>query len=162
MECSLWTKTQFLPSNDPRRASEWSNWWKISYHKSSSEQGNEVTFFSTKDFRMESSRQVYQMHFAIPCTQVHSSAMEIYIGSWSNGQKPKAYIWSVWKHSSCATLLPLQNQGGHPHKIVASSYDLMLTLPHYIQNLFPITVFTCSDYTNQILDYCKRGKLCKN
>ena len=42
---------------------------------------------------------------------------------------------------------------GHPHKIVASCYDLMLTLPRYIQNFFPITVFTRSGCTNQILDY---------
>lgn len=42
---------------------------------------------------------------------------------------------------------------GHPHKIVASSYDLMFTLPRYIQNFFPITVFTRSGCTNQILDY---------
>jgi len=36
--------------------------------------------------------------------------------------------------------------------MVASSYDLMLTL-HYIQNFFPITVFTRSGCTNKILDY---------
>ena len=42
---------------------------------------------------------------------------------------------------------------GHAHKIVASSYDLMLTLPRYIQIFFPITVYTRSGCTNQILDY---------
>ena len=39
---------------------------------------------------------------------------------------------------------------GHPRKIMASSRDLMVTLPRYIQNFFPITVFTRSGCTNQI------------
>lgn len=84
---------QFLPSNDPRGVSEKSNGREISQHnKSSSERGNEVRFFYAKDFHMEPSRTVSRMHLAMPCTQVHSTAMEIYIRSRNKGQKAKAHI----------------------------------------------------------------------
>ena len=49
-------------------------------------------FFYAEDFHMESSRTVYRMHLAMPGTQVHSSSMEIYIGSRNKGQKAKAHI----------------------------------------------------------------------
>lgn len=94
MECSLLTRlAQFLPSNNPRGVSEKSNRREISQHnQSSSEWCNEVRLFYAKDFHMEPSGTVCSMHLAMPCTQVHSSAMEIYIGSRNKGQKAEAHI----------------------------------------------------------------------
>ena len=45
------------------------------------------------------------------------------------------------------------NIRGHPHKIVASSSDLLVYLPNHVRNMFPFLLFTRSGCTTAVLDY---------
>jgi len=45
------------------------------------------------------------------------------------------------------------NIRGHPHKIVASSNDLLVSLPNHVRNMFPFLLLTHSGCTTAVLDY---------
>ena len=45
------------------------------------------------------------------------------------------------------------NIRGHPHKIVASSNDILVSLPNHVRNMFHFLLFTHSGCTIAVLDY---------
>lgn len=45
------------------------------------------------------------------------------------------------------------NTRGHRHKIVASSNDILSSLPDHIRNIFPIMLFPRSGCTKEVLNY---------
>lgn len=109
-------------------------------------------FFLPKIFIWSPQEQFPEFKLLCPVHKCHLES-KTFTSEIERQDKMPRIIFDLFGNVLLVQRVYMCNMRGHPHKIVASSNDILSSLPDHIRNIFPILLFPRSGCTKEVLNY---------